>query len=387
MSIPIYKSYLPPKSLAYAHDAIDSTWVSSKGKYIDMVRNKLQELLNVKYVLPLHNGTHAMHLIAKCLSKKGITKLIVPNNVYVAAWNGFLYDGEFELFAIEPDLATWNFDLDELDKAIKLHQDAAVLVVHNVGNIINVPKLQAKYPSTRFVEDNCEGFGGKYDGQYSGTASFASAASFYGNKLITSGEGGIFITNDEASYEYAKLLHSQGQSNTKFLHNELGYNYRMTNIQAALLYGQLEVLPEIVERKQVIFERYRAYLKDREDIVCQVSEAGTEPANWMFGVRLPKKPVHWYGIAEYYFKKQDIEIRPIFFSIDQHEYMRNNTNVLYGDCTKGKLLHEQCFILPSYPELTEDEQRHILKTLDVYVKSYISQPRGTSSSDIARGKE
>lgn len=371
--IPIYKAYMTSKSLAYAHDALDSTWVSSKGKYIDLAKQKLQELLGVKHVLLLHNGTHAMHLIAKCLSKKGITKLIVPNNVYVAAWNGFLYDGEFELFAIEPDLATWNFDLIELDKAIKLHQDAAVLVVHNVGNIINVADLQTKYPKTVFVEDNCEGFGGKYNGLYSGTASFASAVSFYGNKTITSGEGGAFITNDDAAYEYALLLQSVGQSKTKFVHNELGYNYRMTNVQAALLYGQLEVLPEIVAKKAAIFDRYRAHLKGREDIVCQTIPVGTEPANWMFGVQdVFKNTGHRAGEGSAYFEWKRVETRPMFYPIDAHEYLRHNPNVSYGDCSKAKLLNEQCFILPSYPDLTEEEQKYILHMLDQYAKSYIS---------------
>jgi len=377
--IPIYRSHLPPASLSYAHEALNSSWVSSKGDYLLRVQNALQTLLKpsscqqTPYVLPLHNGTHACHLLAKALHKKhGINKVIVPNNVYVAAWNGFLFDGNYELHAIEPSLDTWNYDLHELDKAIQLHPTAAVLIVHNVGNIINVPSLQQKYPNTIFVEDNCEGFLGKYNDQYSGTKSFASAISFYGNKNITSGEGGAFITNDQSVYDYAYLLQAQGQSSTKFVHHELGYNYRMTNVQAAILLGQLEILPSIIEMKRAIFNRYRAHLKDREDILFQVNEAGTENANWMFGVRIPNKPNHSYQLAELFFRKNGVEIRPMFYPIDAHDYLRENHNVMYGDCSKAKILNEQCFILPSYPDLTTDEQKHILKTLDEYVGSYIS---------------
>src|SRR5208283_5123863 len=123
--------------------------------------------LNVKYVLPVNNGTSACHLVAKSVSKKQIFDIIIPDNVYVAAWNAFLFDA--------------------LDKAITLYPHAAVLIVHNIGNVMNVPELKRKYPKTLFVEDNCEGFLGKYEGVFSGTKSHTSAISFFGNKNITSG--------------------------------------------------------------------------------------------------------------------------------------------------------------------------------------------------------
>ena len=126
-----------------------------------------------------------------------------------------------------------------------IDDNTAILVVHNIGNIINVPKLKLEFPNTVILEDNCEGFLGKYDNKYTGTESFASSISFFGNKTITSGEGGAFITNDDDVFEYINKIKSQGQSNEKFIHDVLGYNYRMTNIQAAILYGQLDSLSEI----------------------------------------------------------------------------------------------------------------------------------------------
>lgn len=366
ISIPIYKPHLTPKSLSYAHEALDSTWISSQGKYIQILQEKLQELLNVKYILPLNNGTSACHLLAKSLFKKyNITKIIVPNNVYVAAWNAFLFDNNYTLFAVDADLFTWNIDLNKLDNIIKTHPDAAVLIVHNLGNIINVPQLQKKYPNTIFVEDNCEGLCGKYNNIYSGTASHASAISFYGNKNITCGEGGAFITNDEETYLFAKNTHAQGQSDEKFIHNMLGYNYRITNIQSAILLGQLEILNEILEMKSDIFNLYRAKLKDRQDIIIQINEENTNNANWMFGVRVPKKK---YQQAEIYFQSHDIEIRPMFYPISAHSHLCNNKNVNWNDCTNAELLNQECFILPSYPDLLLHEQTHILKTLENYIK-------------------
>jgi perosamine synthetase len=374
--IPVYKPYLPPGSLKQAHDALDSTWLSSQGKYIQMATEKLQELLQIKYVLPLNNGTSACHLVAKTLQQicptfHGKKKLIVPNNVYVAAWNAFLFDGDYELFVIDADLDTWNFDLNQLDEAIFLCPEADVLVVHNIGNIINVPELQKKYPNTHFVEDNCEGFLGTYNGIWTGTASFASAISFFGNKNITSGEGGAFITNNEEAYELAKQIHGQGQSKKRFVHDVLGYNYRMTNIQAAILCGQLDQLNNIERLKYNVFSQYRRAFANREDIRIQSVAPGTEHANWMFGVRIIGNTD--YEDAERYFKEQSIEIRPMFYSILTHRHLRHSSEV-FGvdyrtlDSTNADLLQKESFILPSFPELSAAEQTHIIATVEGYLK-------------------
>lgn len=375
--IPVYKPYLPAESLKQAHDALDSTWLSSSGKYIQMAQEKLQELLQVKYVLPVNNGTSACHLVAKtlqqvCSVSKGKKKLIVPNNVYVAAWNAFLFDKDYELFAIDADLDTWNFDLNLLDEAIFLCPEADVLIVHNIGNVINVPELQKKYPNTHFVEDNCEGFLGTYNGVWTGTTSFASAISFFGNKNITSGEGGAFITNNQEAYEIAKQVHGQGQSKTRFIHDVLGYNYRMTNVQAAILCGQLDQLPNIEQLKYNVFSQYRRAFANREDIAIQSTAPGTEHANWMFGVRVFGNID--YESAEQYFKAQGIEIRPMFYSILTHNYLLHSADI-FGidyrtlDSTNADLLQKECFILPSFPELSVDEQTHIIATVESYLKT------------------
>lgn len=376
--IPVYKPYLPPGALDKAHEALDSTWLSSQGKYIQIVQEKLQELLNVKYVLPLNNGTSACHLMAKCASKFRHKKfnenmkiqVIVPNNVYVAAWNAFLFDSHFILIPIEADLNTWNYDLDRLDEAITRLPNAMVLVVHNIGNIINVPELQRKYPDTTFIEDNCEGFLGTYEGLRSGTASYCSAISFFGNKNITSGEGGAFVTNDEDAYLFAKCVQGQGQSSKRFVHSELGYNYRMTNIQAAILCGQLDLLPQILSLKSGIFDIYRRAFDSREDIKIQAIDPNTTHSNWMFGVRIPGNP--GYDQAEAFFKTHGIEVRPMFYPLNAHRHLKFNGMNVYGcNYTTAEQLNRECFILPSYPELNIGEQTHIIYNVNEYVKKVI----------------
>ena len=237
--IPIYKPYFTEQNLKHAYNAISSGWVSSQGEYLDLAKNKLKEILGCKYLILTNNGTTATHLLAIALKFKypHITKIIVPNNVYVAAWNSFLYDKNYELIPIDANLDTWNFDLSKIEE--KLDKNTAILIVHNVGNVVNVPQLKKQFPNTIVLEDNCEGFLGKYEDKYTGTESFASSISFFGNKTLTSGEGGAFITNDDEVFEFINTAKNQGQSEVKFIHNQLGYNYRMTNVQAAILYGQI----------------------------------------------------------------------------------------------------------------------------------------------------
>lgn len=367
--IPIYKPYITPKSLEYAHDALNSTWLSSHGKYLQLAQEYLQNFLGVKYVLPLNNGTSACHLMAKCVSQfHHKTKVIVPDNVYAAAWNAFLFDKDYELIPINADIDTWNVDLSKLHSTINAFPEAAVLLVHNIGNIINVPELKRKYPFTVFIEDNCEGLFGEYENIWSGTASFVSAISFFGNKNITSGEGGALITNNEDAYLYAKRVQNQGQSDTRFVHSELGYNYRMTNVQAAILMGQLELLPDILHKKDAVFSFYRGYLENRDDILLQQIPENTQHANWMFGVRLPG--IKGFSKAEAFFRSHNVEIRPMFYPINSHPYIKSirahsNLDTSYHN---ARLLNEECIILPSYPELTMDEQNHIIHVLKEYVR-------------------
>ncbi|MFM7725406.1 MAG: DegT/DnrJ/EryC1/StrS family aminotransferase, partial [Flavobacteriales bacterium] len=149
----------------------------------------------------VNNGTCATHMLALGLRYKypHIKRLLVPNNVYVAAWNSFLYSGGFELVPVDADIDTWNMDAELIGSAAR---DTALLVVHNLGNIFHVPAIQERYPDLLVVEDACEGLFGKYGESHAGTRSVMGSVSFFGNKTITSGEGGAVFTQDEELFEY-----------------------------------------------------------------------------------------------------------------------------------------------------------------------------------------
>ena len=367
--IPIYEPYLPKSSLRYAHDAIDSTWISSRGKYIQMAQEKLQDMLGAKYVQLLNNGTSACHLVSKSLARKlnkaGKKQILVPQNCYVAAWNSLLFDNEFKLITVKTDINTWNIDLDDLDNKLLKYPYASVLIVHNMGNVIDVPKLKSKYTHTTFIEDACEALFGKYGQKYVGTESFASAISTFANKSLSSGEGGMLLTNDEDTYNWVKCIQSQGQSETRFVHNELGYNYRMTNIQAAILLGQLEIADEIIDLKNGIFDRYRKAFSNRNNVFVQSEMSGTENGNWMFGIRLPGNKS--YKQMEIYFAYSGIEVRPFFYPITAHEHLKRD-DIIVDDCSIDEQLHNEAVILPSFPGLSIGDQDKIIQLANEYIE-------------------
>tara|TARA_S200000501_G_C20849726_1_gene755187 strand:- start:84 stop:1181 length:1098 start_codon:yes stop_codon:yes gene_type:complete len=363
--IPIYKPYLPKKTLVYAHDAIDSTWISSQGKYIEEATEKLKSILNVKYVQLLNNGTSATHMAVKALLYKNpnIKKVIVPNNVYVAAWNAFLYEG-IKLIPIDSSLDTWNIDINKLPDA--LDQDTAICLVNNLGNTIDTPYLVEKYGKNFIIEDNCEGFMGSHGSLKSGTASLASSLSFFGNKNITSGEGGALITDDIEIYNFINSSQGQGQKKEeRYVHDKLGYNYRMTNIQAAILLGQMEVLPEIIEKKNKIFDTYREKFGNMPKIKIQKIKKNTKHSNWMMGIRIVGnknyKKIHDFLL------NCEIDTRPMFFPMSKHKHLK-----LYANLKEEKvssLLSKECVLIPSFPELKDLEINKIINAVYKYTKN------------------
>lgn len=345
--IPIY---IPRVFKESANQAIESGWISSQGPFIEKASTLLKSKLNMPYVILLNNGTSATHMLIKALKFKHptISKIYAPNNVFVAVWNTILYEYDKSIIEIlDMDSKTLNMRTDE-KYILSLDKNAAVMIVHNIGNIVNVPRLKRIRPDLIFIEDNCEGLFGKYEDIYSGTseASLCSAVSFFANKTITSGEGGAFFTHDKELYDFVYCSINHGLSGKKYVYKELGYNYRMTNIQAALLYDQLINVEQIISDKKRVFERYRHNLKDT--VVFSSSEKDTECSNWMMVCGVSKS----YDYIESYLKSKNIDVRPFFFDITVHTHLQD---------FKSKKMNNSInyFMVPSYPDLTDTQIDYI----------------------------
>jgi len=353
--IPIYNPHIPDSSVRYATDAVESTWISSIGKYIELATDKLRDLSGCEYVLLTNNGTSATHLVTRSLARfePQTKRILVPSSCYVAAYNSLIYDDNgWEIVCLDLDNSTWNMKIDSV------RNGDVIFAVHNLGNIINVPKLKRDFNCT-IIEDNCEGFFGSYEGYNSGSKSLCSSLSFFGNKNVTCGEGGAFLTNDRVIYEFANKLRGQGQTNTKYIHDEVGYNYRMTNIQAALLLGQLENYEWIYENKKRVFDRYKKNLNGVDGISLQQEEADTQSSMWMFGVRFHRAKA--YSRSNVFFTGRGIDTRPMFYSYKNHSHLD-----FVGEDSNAVDINNQVVVFPSYPDLTDDEVDYICGMIKKY---------------------
>jgi perosamine synthetase len=370
-----------PNIAAYtksAIDAIQSGWISNHGKYVGLATEKLKEVMKCKHAILMANGTCVTHCLFIALkhAHPAVTKIYVPNNAYVAAWNAARMEySDCQLSVMRMDARTWNICTDE-DYIATLDPNAAVLIVHNVGNVVNVPRLKRLRPDIVFVEDNCEGFLGKYDGQYSGTspASLCSSVSFYGNKIITTGEGGAFLTNDDAVYEHISKVYSQGMSAKRYVHEVHAYNYRMTNVQAAFLYDQLCDLDAIIAQKTRVFETYVALLNEHDlirsgRVRLYETEAGTQSTHWIFALRIVGNTKTVDETAAF-FDANGIDVRPFFYPIHAHAHLSELTgdNGDNGDNDAvSVLLNQEIVMVPSSPDMTLDEQRRVVDTVHKFV--------------------
>jgi perosamine synthetase len=351
---PIYTPTIAPYTKS-VYDAIETGWISSQGKYIGKTAELLKNILGAQYVVLTNNGTSATHLLYLSLKFKypNLTKIYVPNCVFVAVWNCALYEYSKDVIEVmEIDPHTLNMRQDEL-YILSLERNSAVVVVHNVGNIVNVPRLKKLRPDLIFVEDNCEAFMEQYNQKYTGTESLCAAVSFFGNKTITSGEGGAFYTNDKELYDFISKTCHHGMSGERYLYDIIGRNYRMTNIQAAFLYDQLLDIDNILDNKKRVYDTYFKLLKDS-------NIEGATTGKWMFLVRVPG------GNYEDMFKHMmsfGIDTRPMFYDITKHKHLKSfiPPNILED--------HHEYIMLPSSPSLTLDDQIFIIVKIKEYAES------------------
>ena len=371
--IPIYKPQLENYTKS-AIKAIESGWISNHGEYIELATNKLKQILNIDHVILMSNGTVATHCLFLALKFKypEIKTIYVPNNVYVAAYNCTLMEysiDSIEVMKIDSD--TWNICMDE-DYIKSLKPQSAMLIVHNLGNIVDIEKIHRIRPDIVLLEDNCEGIFGKYNGIFSGTSvnSLCSSVSFYGNKTITTGEGGAFITRYQDVYDYIKKVYSQGMSNIRYIHDVHAYNYRMTNIQSAFLYDQLNDIETILKRKQEIFDIYTNLLESlikNNKIKLQKIDNNTNQAKWIYAIEILSKNMDSIEDTFNFFMEHKIEIRPFFYPYHYHLHLKQIS--CHDDIEMSKNLNKSIILIPSYPQITLNQQKFIVSIINKFLNN------------------
>lgn len=259
--IPVAEPSITQKEINYVLAAVKSGWVSSLGTYITKFEQRFADYLGVKYVLTTSNGTAALHLALVSLGIKEGDEVIIPDLTFIATANAVAYTGA-KLAVVDVEEETWCIDPESIKKTIT-ERTKMIIPVHLYGhpaNMDEIKKIVEKH-GLYIVEDAAEAHGAEYKDRKVGSMGDVGCFSFYGNKIITTGEGGMITTNNGKVYEKAKLLRNHAMDkNKKYWHIEIGYNYRMTNIQAALGLAQFERIDKLIEKKRQIFNWYKEFL-------------------------------------------------------------------------------------------------------------------------------
>ena len=251
--------------MKFVKEAYDTNWMSTVGANINEIENMICNKVGCKYAVALSSGTSALHLAMKLAKVKVGDKVFCSDMTFAATVNPVVYEGAIPVF-IDTEYDTWNMDPKALEKAFEIYPDVKVVAVAHLygtpGKIDEIKKICDKHNAI-IIEDAAESLGATYKGKQTGTFGKYNCISFNGNKIITGSSGGMLLTDDLEALNKAKKWSTQSRENASwYQHEEVGYNYRMSNVIAGVVRGQIPYLEEHIAQKKAIYERYKEGLKD-----------------------------------------------------------------------------------------------------------------------------
>jgi perosamine synthetase len=343
---PVYRPALSGKEREYVLDCIDSSWISSKGKYVERFESSFADYLGATHAASVCNGTVALHLALLALGIGPGDEVIVPTLTYIASVNAITYTGAAAVFS-ESVRDTWQLDPADVEARIT-PRTRALMVVHLYGHPCDMDAFRdlADRYGLYLIEDCAEAIGSEYHGQKVGTFGDIACFSFFGNKTITTGEGGMVVTSSRKLD--AKVRHLKGQGlapGREYWHDAVGYNYRMTNICAALGCAQLERIETILQQKKRVAAAYREALEGTPAQFHKASE-GVEHSYWMCSI-LVKRPEQRDPLRTR-LASAGVETRPLFPPVHLMPIYKGCA----GDFPVAEDLSSRGMNLPSYPELS-----------------------------------
>jgi perosamine synthetase len=357
--LPIYEPLLSGKELEYVSDCIQSGWISSLGKYIGEFERLFAQFCGTRHAVAVSNGTTALHLALAALGIGAGDEVIVPTLTFVATANAVHYTGATPVF-VDSDLTTWNIDPAGITAAVT-PRTKAIIPVHLYGHPVDMqPVLDLAAQHGLFViEDAAEAHGAEYRGRRVGSMGHVNAFSFYGNKIITTGEGGMLTTNDDALAERLRFLRDHAMSPDKrYWHTEVGYNYRITNLQAAVGVAQMERIDEFITRKRWIAQVYNDELRSVPGVVLPPEAAWAKSVYWMYSLLFTKEfPLSRDEVSRR-LKQQGIDSRPFFYPIHSMPPYQQ-AGAAAPQLPNAAYLSQHGINLPSAVTLTEEDIRRV----------------------------
>lgn len=359
--IPIVKPSLRGNELRYITECITSNWVSSQGKFVNRFESLFSSLHEEMPALSVSNGTTALHLALLSLGIGEGDEVLVPNLTFAASANSVIHCNANPVLC-EVDRDSLCIDISKAEELLT-SRTKAVMPVHLYGqpcNMTKIMKFACKY-NLKVVEDCAEALGSKWLGKRVGTFGDAATFSFFGNKTVTTGEGGMVIFNKESTFSVAKELRDHGMSSSrKYWHEKVGFNYRMTNMQAALGVAQMERFEDIVDAKIRLSMKYLDLLSSSEKIAW-LPRVSPEVKNsfWLFTIILKPEIDRDYIISA--MKELGVELRPVFYPLSEMPpYSACHRS---SDLCISRWISRYGISLPSSVDLTSVEQEYICERL------------------------
>lgn len=377
--IPLSVPNLKGNELQYVINSIESEWVSTGGSYINELENNISKYLKIKAAVACQSGTAALHLALQLCGVTSDDEVIVPTLTFIAAVNPVKYIGADPIFMDCDD--TLNMDLDKLEKfcqneCIQIDkilinkktnkQIKALVIVHVFGNMINMERIMQiadKY-NLKVIEDATEALGtycteGKYKGKFAGTIGDFGAYSFNGNKIITTGGGGMLVSNNTELLGKAKYLSTQAKDDELYYkHDEVGYNYRMTNVQAAIGVAQLEQLEKFIKVKTENYEIYKKEL-NTDDVSILDFNKNTRANYWFYSLVIKSDKLNRDELLRK-LNENKIQTRPIWGLVHEQKPYRNNQKY---KIEKANYFHDRVLNIPCSSNLNKKDVFYIIQII------------------------
>lgn len=355
--------------LKYVTECIETGWVSSVGAYVDQFEKMSAEFAGTKYAVATSSGTTALHI---CLILMGVDRndyVITPNITFIATCNSIKYTGADPIL-IDADEKNWQMDLDLLQEFLENETEQkngachykkdgrripVIMPVHVLGNICDMDRLLAlaKQHNLIVIEDSTEALGSYYKGKHAGSFGLMGTFSYNGNKIITTGGGGMIVTNDEALAKKAKHLTTQAKSDPfEYIHDEIGYNYRLVNVAAAMGVAQMEQLPGFIARKREIIAFYKNALQGVGDISFQEVSDDVNPNWWLPTIETAKQREVLKALND-----DKMQSRPFWVPMNQLRMFKDN--IFYNKSDRSDYIYQRCLSIPCSTNITDADLQRV----------------------------
>ena len=348
--IPISKPFLSNLELEFVSEAVQSGWVSSLGRYIEQFESGFAAFCGVKYALTVSNGTVGLHLALATLGIKEGDEVIVPDLTFAATANAVRMTGAIPI-PVDVERDSYCISVSAIEAAITPNT-RAIIPVHLYGYPANMPDILrlATARSLLVIEDAAEAHGASIGGRVVGSFGDFGVFSFYGNKILTTGEGGMLTTNNYELFKRARHLRDHAMSKEKrYWHTELGYNYRMTNLQAALGVAQLQQVEQFLAERSQILDQYRNRL-EQHGIECNpYGGEGIKPVNWITCAVLPNASRIVRDKVIFLMAESGVDSRPFFYPLSDLPMYESVPNPV------SQILSSTGINLPTYIGITPDD--------------------------------